>query len=151
MHPGLPTVAGSPPARPPASFPLWRVPAVQPVGHHRCSLRPPVSGPFLILLLSEFQSLALCTTQGTSWILVWGLDKSLEPQTQNMEASHKLISRLETMIMCSVVRWCLTLRVSVDRNLTGCSIHGISLGRNTGAGCHFLLQYSIQNPGNSVS
>ena len=57
-----------------------------------------------------------------------------------MEASHKSTSCLETMIMCSIVQWCLTLQVSVDCNLTGCSIHGIFLGRNTGAGCHFLIQ-----------
>ena len=46
------------------------------------------------------------------------------------------------MHACSVTRLCLTLCNPMDRSPPGSSVHGISHfpGKNTGVGCHFLLQ-----------
>ena len=42
--------------------------------------------------------------------------------------------------MCSVTQLCLTLWDPVDYSLPGSSVHGDSPGKNTGVGCHALLQ-----------
>ena len=42
--------------------------------------------------------------------------------------------------VCSVIQSCLTLCDPTDCSLPGSSVHGIFLGKNTGVGCHFLLQ-----------
>ena len=42
--------------------------------------------------------------------------------------------------MCSVVLLCLTLCEPVDCTLPGSSAHVIFSGKNSGVGCHFLLQ-----------
>ena len=41
---------------------------------------------------------------------------------------------------CLVIQFCLTLRDSMDCSLPGSSVHVIFPGKNTGVGCHFLLQ-----------
>ena len=54
-------------------------------------------------------------------------------------------------VLCSVVQSCPTLCDPMDCSPPGSSIHGDSPGKNTGLGCHFLLQgiFPIQglNPG----
>ena len=40
----------------------------------------------------------------------------------------------------SVVKFCWFLCDSMDCSLPGSSVHGIFPGKNTGVGCHFLLQ-----------
>ena len=42
---------------------------------------------------------------------------------------------------------CLTLGNSMDCRVHGSSFHGIFPGKNTGVGCHFLLQGKLLNPG----
>ena len=42
--------------------------------------------------------------------------------------------------MCSVTQSYLTLRGPLDCSPPGSSVHGIFPGKNTGVGCHFLLQ-----------
>ena len=42
---------------------------------------------------------------------------------------------------------CLTLCNPVDCGLPGSSIHGDSPGKDTGVGCHFLLQGHLPDPG----
>ena len=42
--------------------------------------------------------------------------------------------------MCSVSQSCPTLWDPMDYTLPGSSVHGIFSGKNTGVGCHFLLQ-----------
>ena len=42
--------------------------------------------------------------------------------------------------MCLVTQSCLTLRDPMDCSLPGSFVHGNSLSKNTGAGCHALLQ-----------
>ena len=42
--------------------------------------------------------------------------------------------------MCLVAQLCLTLCDPVDCSLPGSSVHGDSPGKNTGVGCHGLLQ-----------
>ena len=42
---------------------------------------------------------------------------------------------------------CPTLCKSMDYSLPGSSVHGDSPDKNTGVGCHFLLQGDLPNPG----
>ena len=49
--------------------------------------------------------------------------------------------------MCLAARPCLTLCHPVDRNPPGCSVHAQSPGKNSGGGCHALLQGNLPNPG----
>ena len=44
------------------------------------------------------------------------------------------------MLVYSVAKSCLTLCDPIDCSLPGSSVHGDSLGKNTGVSCHFLLQ-----------
>ena len=43
-------------------------------------------------------------------------------------------------VLCLVTQSCLTLCNPMDCNPSGSSAHGDSRGKNTGVGCHFLLQ-----------
>ena len=57
----------------------------------------------------------------------------------------------DSVIMCSVTQLCLTLCDPMDCSPPGSSVHGDSSGKNTGVGCHALLQglFATQrsNPG----
>ena len=48
--------------------------------------------------------------------------------------------RLIKILMCLVAQLCPTLRYPIDCSLPGSSVHGDSPGKNTGVGCHALLQ-----------
>ena len=43
-------------------------------------------------------------------------------------------------VLCLVTQSCLTLCDSMDCSPPGFSVHGDSLGKNTGVGCHAFLQ-----------
>ena len=45
---------------------------------------------------------------------------------------------------CLVTQSCLTLFNPADWSLPGSSVHGDSLGKNTGVGCYVILQGSSQ-------
>ena len=45
-----------------------------------------------------------------------------------------------TVLLCLVAQSCLTLCDPIDCSPPGFSVHGDSPGRNTGVGCHALLQ-----------
>ena len=47
---------------------------------------------------------------------------------------------LRALAVCLVAQLCLTLNDPMDCRLPGSSVHGDSLGKNTGVGSHFLLQ-----------
>ena len=52
--------------------------------------------------------------------------------------------------MCVLVsQWCLTCYNCTDSSPPGSSVHGISLGKSTGMGCHSLLWGwgDLPNPG----
>ena len=49
--------------------------------------------------------------------------------------------------MCLVAQLCPTLCDPVDRSPPGSSVHRDSPGKNTGVGCHALLQGNLPNPG----
>ena len=50
-------------------------------------------------------------------------------------------------VLCLVTQSCLTLCDPMDWSLPGSSIHGNSLGKNTGAGCHALCQGILPTQG----
>ena len=50
-------------------------------------------------------------------------------------------------MLCWVAQSCPTLFKSMDCTPSGSSVHGNSLGQNTGVGCHALLQGNLPNPG----
>ena len=43
-------------------------------------------------------------------------------------------------VLCLVAQSCLTLCIPIDCSLPGSSVHGDFPGKNTGVGCHTLLQ-----------
>ena len=49
--------------------------------------------------------------------------------------------------MCLVTQSCPTPCDLMDHSLPGSSVHGIFPGKNTGAGCHFLLQGNFTTHG----
>ena len=51
--------------------------------------------------------------------------------------------------LCLVVQSYLTLCNPMDRNLPGSSVRGGSLGKNTGMGCHALLQGTFSTQGSN--
>ena len=48
---------------------------------------------------------------------------------------------------CLVAQLCLTLCNPMEYSLPGSSVHGDSPGKNTGVGCHALLQGDLPDPG----
>ena len=50
-------------------------------------------------------------------------------------------------VLCFVAQSCLTLCDPMDCSPPGSSVHGLSPGKNTGVGCHALLQGIFPNPG----
>ena len=57
---------------------------------------------------------------------------------------------LDTHALCLVARSCLTLCDPMDCRLPGSSIHGDSPGKNTGVGCHALLQGIFLTQGSNL-
>ena len=53
--------------------------------------------------------------------------------------------------LCLVAQSCLTIFDSVDCSLSGFSVHGDSPGKNTGVGCHALLQGPFPTQGSNPS
>ena len=54
-----------------------------------------------------------------------------------------------TCVLCLVSQSCLTLCDPLDCSLPVCSVPGGSLGKNTGAGCHALLQRIFPTQGSN--
>ena len=52
-------------------------------------------------------------------------------------------------VLCLVAQYCSTLCDPTDGNLPGPSVHRDSLGRNTGVGCHTILQGIFPTQGSS--
>ena len=50
-------------------------------------------------------------------------------------------------MLCLVTQLCLTLCDPLDCSLPGSSVHGDFLGKNTGVGCHVLLQWIFPTQG----
>ena len=53
-------------------------------------------------------------------------------------------------VLCLVAQSCLTLCEPIDCNLPGSSVHGDSPGKNTGVGCHALLEGIFQTQGSNT-
>ena len=51
--------------------------------------------------------------------------------------------------LCLVAQLCLTLCNSTDCSPPGSSVHGDSIGKNTGMGCHALLQGIVPTQGSN--
>ena len=51
------------------------------------------------------------------------------------------------LCVCEHTLPCLTLGNPVDCRLPGSFSHGIFPGKNTGVGCHFLIQGNLPDPG----
>ena len=52
-------------------------------------------------------------------------------------------------VLCLVAHLCLTLCNPMDYRPSGSSVHVDSPGRNTGMGCHFLLQQILPTQGSN--
>ena len=53
---------------------------------------------------------------------------------------NDLINSLEQDVLCLAAQLCPTLCDIMDRSTPGSFVHGDSPGKNTGVGCHALLQ-----------
>ena len=53
----------------------------------------------------------------------------------------------ECSVLCLVIQSCLTLCDPMDCSLPGSSVYEDSPGKNTGVGCHALLQGNLPNSG----
>ena len=54
---------------------------------------------------------------------------------------------IDVCVHTKLLQSCLTLCDPMDSRLPGFSVHGILLGKNTGVGCHALLQGNLPDPG----
>ena len=59
--------------------------------------------------------------------------------TTSSSCKRLLVNMLQSSV-CLVTQLCPTLRNPMDCSPSGSSVHGDSLGKNIGVGCHFLLQ-----------
>ena len=57
------------------------------------------------------------------------------------------VQQSDSDMLCSVSQSCLTLYDPMDSSPPGSFVHGDSPGKNTGVGCHFLLQGIFPNLG----
>ena len=57
--------------------------------------------------------------------------------------------RSNLMCLCTVAQSCLTLCDPMDCSLPGSSVHGDSPGKNSGVGCHALLQGIVPTQGSN--
>ena len=53
----------------------------------------------------------------------------------------------KSIVLCLVVQLCLTLCDPIDCSPSGSSVHGDSPGKNTGVGCHALIQEIFPSQG----
>ena len=60
---------------------------------------------------------------------------------------QKLITNNHSAMLCLVTQSCPTICDPMDGRPLGSSVHGESLGKNTGVGCHPLLQGDLPNSG----
>ena len=60
---------------------------------------------------------------------------------------NEMIKIQRNIVLCLVTQSCLTLCDPVDCSPPGSSIHGNSLGKNTGVGCHALRQGILPTQG----
>ena len=75
-----------------------------------------------------------------SWFLNALWENPLSYLSLGCQCSFKVLKKLFIKCMCSVVLLCLTLCEPVDCTLPVFSAHVIFSGKNSGVGCHFLLQ-----------
>ena len=69
--------------------------------------------------------------------------------TESYKSRNKMF--IFSLCVCSVTQSCLTLRNSLDCSLPDFSVHGIFQAKNTGIGCHFLLQGIFPTQGSNPS
>ena len=71
----------------------------------------------------------------------WRECKLVQPLWKTVETLlKKLNMTLSCAVLCLVVQSCPTLCKPMDSSLPSSSVHGDSPGKNTGVGCHALLQ-----------
>ena len=59
------------------------------------------------------------------------------------------LTYMQSLYVCSVAQSCLTLCDPIDFNSPGSTVHGDSPVKNTGVGCHALLQGIFPNQGSN--
>ena len=100
--------------------------------------------------MAEGLHFGVCKPSGTRW---WWLCHSIVTVLSIAEV-HTL-NWIKQWILCYMclhapsLQPCPTLRDHIDCNLPGSSVPGDSLGKNTGVGCHSLLQGIFPTQGSS--
>ena len=74
-------------------------------------------------------------------------ERSRDTLVNGIRVEDCLMQILTHTAMCLVAQACPTLCDPMDCSPPGFSVHGDSPGKNTGVGCHALLQGDLPNPG----
>ena len=104
------------------------------------SLRGSFSRSFLISFLFAARAVHLTTAFHGPPAVRWALSF--------LSTCLALIAFIcEHLCLCLCAQSCLTLCNPMACSLPGFSVHGDFPGKNTGRGCHFLLQGNLPDPG----
>ena len=92
---------------------------------------------------------AISSSRGSSRPRYWTCDSDVSSLagrflTTVPPGKPQILSRA---VLCLVAQSCLTLCEPLDYSLPGSTLHGDSPGKNTGVGCHDLLQEIFPTPG----
>ena len=83
------------------------------------------------------------------WGRKWGEEEVILKKWFSIGTICFLPSCSPCAVPCLVAQSCLTLCDSMDYSLLGSSVHGDSPGKNTGVGCHTLLQGILPTQGSN--
>ena len=98
----------------------------------------PTTSPSVVPFSSCLHSFSASGSFPVSQLLMWG--------GQSIGASASV---LPINVPSLVAQLCLTLCNTINCSLPGSSVHGDSLGKNTGVGCHALLQSIFPTQGSN--
>ena len=96
-----------------------------------------------LILQPNIINLLICLFSKMCWLSpgiphFWTTGKKKVARTEILTVRHFNLELCP--ILCLVAQLCLTLCDPMDRSPPGSSVRGDSLGKNTGMGCHALLQ-----------
>ena len=91
----------------------------------------------MVIITAKWITMSLCTLQHIEQLIQCFLCARNCAKHCISIVSFKIKLSIQ---MCLVAQSCLTLCDSMDCSPPGSSVHGDSLGKNTGMGCHALLQ-----------
>ena len=108
--------------------------------------RPPDSSLYGILQAKILEWTAIPFSRGSSRTEAWTWVSCIVGRFFTVWATRAAIINY---VLCLVAQSCLTLSDPMDRSPPGSSVRGNSPGKNSGGGCHVLLQGSFLTQGSN--